>query len=273
MEKIEQNVKKINAYLDLERKVVGVRFLFNEAEYEESNFHSLKNRMSYCTTVSKATRGKDYKIKLENFACLAAANALGLYPTHPLKEFGKTRLTTKVYDNLCISRQVSKSMVYCGEGIYALEVGPLEMFDQEPDVVIIVSNPYNVMRIAQGYAFYHGHIKEAQFAGMQAMCQECTSYPFERNTINISMMCSGTRMLARWGVDELGVGMPYHLFDSVVDGIKQTINPLERNKQKKKIEERIQNSLLKEDFIIEYNKNYDDGGYFGLQGCPKDSSK
>ena len=80
-------------------------------------------------------------------------------------------------------------------------------------------------------------------------------------------------MLAGWGVDELGVGMPYHLFDSVVDGIKQTINPLERNKQKKKIEERIQNSHLKEEFVIEYNKNYDDGGYFGLQGCPKDSSK
>lgn len=270
MEKIYKNVQLINSFLDLERKIVGIRFLFTEKEYTDSRFHSFNNKMSYCTTVSKATRGKDYKIKLENFACLAAANALGLYETSPLKEFGKTRLSTNVYANLCISRQISKSMVYCGKGVYGLEVAPLEMFEREPDVVIIITTPYNAMRISQGYAYRHGHIKDVQFAGMQAICQECTSYPFEKNTLNISMMCSGTRMLGGWGIDELGIGIPFYMFDSIVDGIKQTVNPLERNKQKKEIERRLKENQLEEELSIEYNKNYDDGGYFGLEGTRKD---
>lgn len=264
MEKIQLSVEKLQSFLDLEREIVGVRFLFSEEEYDESKFHSFKNRMSYCTTVSKATKGQNHKIKLENFACAAAANALGLYKMSPLKEFGQARLKIGVYDNLGVSRQISKSMVYLPEGMYGLEIAPLREFNEEPHVVIIITNPFNAMRIAQGYAYYHGHVKGVQFAGMQALCQECTSYPFEKNTLNISMMCSGTRMLGGWKESELGIGMPFNLFDSVVEGVRKTINPLERNKRKKIIEENLREKNLLESAEIEYNKNYDDGLYFGI---------
>lgn len=264
MNKIQRNVDRLECLLDLEREIVGVRFLFSEEEFNESQFRPLKNKMSYCTTVSRATQGNNYKIRLENFACSAAANALGLYKMTPIKEFGYARLRSGTYDNLGVSRQVSKSMVYCPEGMYGLEVAPLREFVEGPHIVIFITNPFNAMRISQGYAYFHGHVKNVQFAGMQALCQECTSYPFEMDTLNISMMCSGTRMLGRWSDSELGIGLPFHLLDSLVEGIKKTVNPLERNKRKKVIEERLQEKGLSDELSIEYDKNYDDGLYMGI---------
>ena len=43
---------------------------------------------------------------------------------------------------------------------------------------------------------------------MQALCEECTTRPFESNEVNISMLCSGTRCVAQWQKDELRIGIP-----------------------------------------------------------------
>jgi len=120
------------------------------------------------------------------------------------------------------------------------------------------------MRIVQGHAYHNGQVKNIKLAGMQAICQECTSYPFETNDINISLLCAGTRLLAQWEESELGIGMPFHKFSEIVDGIEKTINPIERNKNKRIIEEKIKENKLEDQVEIIYNKNYDDGLYKGI---------
>ena len=140
---------------------------------------------------------------------------------------------------------------------------PLEEYNQEPDVVIIVCNPFNAMRISQGYAYNYGHIENIKFAGMQAICQECTSLPYENDQLNISMLCSGTRMLGKWGENDLAVGMPFRFLEDVVKGIKQTVNPLERNKNKEIIKNKLIENNLDRQLEISFNQNYDDNVYKG----------
>lgn len=140
----------------------------------------------------------------------------------------------------------------------------MEEYTEEPDIVIIVTEPFNMMRIIQGHTYHNGQVKNIKLAGMQAICQECTSYPFEINDINISLLCAGTRMLAQWKEDELGIGMPFHKFSGIGDGIERTVNSLERNKNKKEIEKRIKENNLNNPIEIIYNKNYDDGAYTGI---------
>ena len=43
---------------------------------------------------------------------------------------------------------------------YGVEIAPLSDYvSYDPDVVIMITNPYNAMRITQGYAYHNGPIK------------------------------------------------------------------------------------------------------------------
>ncbi|KUO70476.1 MAG: hypothetical protein APF77_05590 [Clostridia bacterium BRH_c25] len=167
------------------------------------------------------------------------------------------------YKDLCIAHKVSMNMSYCGHRTFGAAVMPLEAFEEEPDVVIIICDPYNAMRIVQGYAYNNGHASSIKLSGMQAICQECTSFPYENDQLNISLMCSGARLLARWAKDEMAIGMPYHLFPQIIDGIKNTVNPLERNPGKKIIAQKMDKAGVSSELSIHFNHNYDDNVYKG----------
>ena len=70
-------------------------------------------------------------------------------------------------------------------------------------------------------------------------------------------------MLAGWKKDELGIGMPYHLLEQVLEGLKATVNPLERNKEKEQIISRMEQRGLLGQLHIFMNKIYFDGCYLG----------
>ena len=252
------------ALLSLKRKPVGVKFLLTREDYLKWEAHENKNKMSYCTVVRRATEGHAQKIHAGNMACMGGSLALGFLPPSEEVVSGLRRYRQGAYRDLGVCRQVSKNMVYCEHRPYGAAVMPLETFTERPDVVIVVCDAFCAMRLAQGYAYHHGHIKNIQLAGMQAMCQECTSYPYENNQPNITLMCSGTRMLGGWQNDELAVGMPYKLYLDTVDGLQNTVNPLERDHGKTAIDQRLKESGLDDGSLaIVYGKNYDDGAYHG----------
>jgi len=58
---------------------------------------------------------------------------------------------------------------------YGVQVGAIEKFDKCMDVVQIISNPYNHMRIVQDYAYYNGEPKSISILGNQAVCHKCTA--------------------------------------------------------------------------------------------------
>ena len=72
-------------------------------------------------------------------------------------------------------------------------------------------------------------------------------------------------MVAKWKIDDLGIGMPYRVFEDVIDGLKKTVNPLERNSEKEIIANKLEKSEFNKlsDFAIKFNSNYDDNAYKG----------
>ena len=53
--------------------------------------------------------------------------------------------------------------------------------------------------------------------------------------INITFLCPGTRLVADWQADEIGIGIPFEKWNQVVAGVKETANPFERDTNKKGI--------------------------------------
>ncbi len=249
-------LNKINSALDIQRKIVGVKFLFTEEEFILADAKAVKTRIPYCVMVKLATNGSSYKCTLETSACGGGTRALGLESPKSDFESGCEYNSFGLYQDLAIAKNVVNNITFCKHKIYGIMVKPLDAYKEKPDVVIIITNSYNTMRIIQGYTYKYGTHTGYKLAGNQAICSECTAYPFENNSINISMFCSGTRYLAGWEKDEIAIGLPYAKFLETADGVYMSINGSEQNEPKKRIIEKLNMNNVDNPGI------YEDDAYF-----------
>lgn len=234
-------IDRLYASLDLERRAVGVRFLFTREEYDACPVLPTKSKKAYCVMVKLASTGLSLKADLSLFGCAGATRALGLEDASPTFRSGQDYLNFGLYQDLGTAKKTARQITLCDHRIHGVVLRPVEDFpeDQPPHVVILVTNTYNAMRIIQGYTYQYGTESAFKLAGNQALCAECTSYPFESNHINISMLCSGTRHLSGWKDTELAIGMPYSQFLATCDGVYYSANGAEGDIRKAAMRQRL----------------------------------
>ncbi|NMB13874.1 MAG: DUF169 domain-containing protein [Gallicola sp.] len=259
---IKESVSQIESYLDLDRKPVGVKFFFDKESFDNFEVDQRDRKVTYCNSVQLASKGQSMKLTKENQGCPNGAFALNFTDVPDPIASGKGRFKKGIYKDVETSKKINDDMMFMKERPYGIAVMPLENYDTEPDVVIVVGSSYNVMRIIQGHGYHNGYTTNLRTVGLQAVCQDLTTYPYNSEDINISLLCPGTRLVADWVPNEIGIGIPFKKWYEIVDGIKETINPFERNKNKEAIKERLEERGLSSD-ELKFNENYDDGSYTG----------
>ena len=260
MEKRKELIEKLHNALELERKTVGIRFLDTEEDFQNSTAQELLHKLPYCVMIKAGTKGHPIKIKPDNMGCFAAARALGMTEVTESYLSGEDYMGFDIFDNQEASKKVVDGISIIDREVYGVEISPLEKMDQDPDVVIQVSTPYNIMRLIQGYNYYYGTYSNYRMGGLQAICSESTAYPYMSDDINVSMMCAGTRYMAQWKREELALSMPYSKFEATINGLLKTIDPLERDGDKERIEKNYKDKNL-EDLNLHYGQNYDTDYY------------
>lgn len=249
--RLEEICACLEAALDLERRPVGVRFLFTGDEYNDCSAAEWSGCGNYCQMVQAVSvrntlrpDGVCVKASLPQLRCKSSARAFGMIDVPEDYANGSTPLKLGLYADLASCREVYNRMGNCHQRAFGFSVMPLQAFDDvnAPHVVLIISNPYNVMRIVQGYSYSNGGCVNMSMFGNRALCTEATAYPFDKNQINVSVMCSGARFYCRWRRDEMAVGLPYGKLSSTVDGIVRTINAAEPQEDKLRISERSSRS-------------------------------
>lgn len=255
-ERREFAVKQLNCALELQRQIVGVKFLFSDAEFQEARARHIPHPMNYCVMVKVAMGGAALKATGADLACLAGGRALGLVEMDELHRSGRIGRNLGLYANLSTAKNVRDRMSYCTHKTHGVMVKPLADYDNEvPDVVLIVSSAYNVMRIVQGHAYYYGLRPASQLAGNQAICSESTALPYMADDINVSLLCIGTRHKAGWTDNELAVGIAFSRFQTVVQGVMETINIMDANEKKAVIERKLKDAGISYP-QIQYDCNY-----------------
>ena len=234
------DVKKAYALLELERKIVGIKLAKSKEEFERFHAKEVASPLAYCVAVKIAMMGTGIKFTKETSGCGGSTRALGLVSPSSGFYDGSEGCRLGLYETEKIAACVSEKMKLCPADTYGVIVKPLELFEEEPDLVLMVSNSKNVMRIIQGYTYVFGMQPNFNLTGNQAMCVECSSYPLMTDDINISLFCSGTRFLAKWKDTEVAVGMPYHKFSKVIEGVRLTVNAVEMDKRKVEIKEELE---------------------------------
>lgn len=237
---MKEAIKKAYALLDLQRRIVGVKLIYSKEEFEQYGAVEVSSPISYCVAVKSATMGHSIKFTKMTSGCGGSTRALGL--TEPTESFynGEEGCKLGLYTDKKIASSVSAKMKLCKAGTYGIVVKPAELFEEKPDVFLIISNSKNIMRIIQGYTYYFGMQDRFCMTGNQAVCVEGTAIPIITEEMNVSMFCSGTRYLAGWEDTEVVVGIPTGKFQKTVEGIRLTVNAVEPDKNKYKIREKLE---------------------------------
>ena len=259
---IKNSVDLIESYLDLDRKPVGVKFFFNKDEFNNFEVPQRDRKVTYCNSVQLASKGSSMKLTKENQGCPNGAFALHFTGVPDPIANGKGRASKNIYGNVEISKSINDDMLFLKEEPVGIAVMPLENYTEAPDVVVVVGNSYSVMRMIQGHGYFNGYTNNLRTVGLQAVCQDLTTYPYNTQDINISLLCPGTRLVADWEENEIGIGIPFAKWYEVVEGVKETTNPFERDKNKEAIVKRLEERGL-DASEIKFNQNYDDGSYSG----------
>jgi NitT/TauT family transport system ATP-binding protein len=246
----EQHLSHLNCALGLTRQPVAVSFFFTQEDYEKSLMQESVTTASYCTMVRTATLGHGRKAKLEHVKCPGATRALGLVP--PTEDYlsGKRYHSLGLYKDTECARETTAHVSIMKESLYGYSVQPLSTCISTPDVILIICNANQAMRVIQGSIYNSGPKHQFSSLGMQGVCSELTARPLLTQKLNVSLLCSNTRYSCAWSDDELGIGIPISIFDKVVDGIVKTINSTEPDKNKYAIAQKAKELNLEFDIHL-----------------------
>lgn len=259
---IKESVNLIESYLELDRKPVGIKFFFAEEEFKDFKIPQRDRKLTYCNSVQLASKGKSMKLTKENQACPNGAFALNFIDVPLAMANGKGRFSKNIYDSVEISKSVNDDMKFIKKRLIGIGVMPLENYQVDPDIVIVISKSFNIMRMIQGHGHFNGYTNNLRTIGLQAVCQDLTSYPYNTKDINLSLLCPGTRLVADWEMDEIGLGIPFERWYEIVQGVIETTNPFARDDKKQVIIKKLQEKGL-DSSKIKLHENYDDGSYTG----------
>ena len=249
-----ENIEKLGIALGLQNEVVGIHFLFEDEDFDDSSVEQYKGKSSFCMMVKNACQGKTFKYAKENFGCRCAVEALGVDKEFDCVESGERYYATQLYESLAIAKKTQENVLRINHLVKGIEVAPLKMMEKA-DICIILADCYQMMRLLQGYTYKYAMPTHISMAGNQGICSDLAARPFVTNDINISLLCSGTRQICKWGKEELGMGMPIQYFDPICEGVINTLNLTEYKEKKDEITKRMDgNNKLGVD--INYNISY-----------------
>jgi uncharacterized protein (DUF169 family) len=100
-EHLKKLVMKMNCALELDRKIVGAKFLFSKEEYEAVDAKHVKNKLNYCVMVKLAMSGKALKATGDDLVCIAGARAIGLKEIDDYHKSGQNGKRLGLYRGYC----------------------------------------------------------------------------------------------------------------------------------------------------------------------------
>lgn len=97
-----------------------------------------------------------------------------------------------------------------------------EELDLTPDVVVCNVRPVELARIIQAYQYNTGQRVVASIGSLRAVNSDLIVRPYLTQTINVSAYCLGSRLIAQYEADRLGIGLPFSLFEVMVQGMEDS---------------------------------------------------
>lgn len=231
------------SYLQLNRRVVGVKLFTNAHAFEKVTIPLRPGKSFYCQMIKMASAGKSIKANLGSFACDTAARITGFKDYYDEVEDIDGWNDMGLFASRSIATTMKENVRPIEDPVNGLVTCPVSEFGSsglnEPDLILIPCNPRQAMRLIQGYTYHYGFKTDIKISGQCGVCFESTALPLLEKDITVSLLCSGTRYVCKWPDDVMMVSFPFSMADKILNGLGNTAQYCETDAIKKNILQRL----------------------------------
>jgi uncharacterized protein (DUF169 family) len=150
------------------------------------------------------------------YACTAAGRSdFALFGEGDTGRYDSTETAQRAMGDMLAIQPATTQAVF----LYALD---FEDEDVEPDVVVLSVRPVELTRIIQGYQFHTGKRVNSSMGGLRVVNSDLIVRPYLNQDINVSTYCLGARLIAEFEADRMGIGMPFSIYNEVVQGMEDS---------------------------------------------------
>jgi len=204
---------------------VAIKFAKN-AEGIPKGVEEIDENIRHCQMVSLARKeGKIMFARADKHQCMGGGWALGLKELTPTLKSGEFYFKLGKFNSwaACMRTIASVPHVHppASEEVstYATVYAPLENTPFDPHVVVIMAQPFAMLKIAQAILYKTGGRVESNMAGIQSVCADACAYPYMTGRVNYSLGCDGSRKFS--GIDDelMVMGIPGELITDVAEAL------------------------------------------------------
>ncbi|MGJ7027945.1 putative protein MJ0308 [Methanothermobacter wolfeii] len=211
--------EKFRTLLGLEKSPVAVKLVLREEDLPEG-IEKIDKPARHCEMVQMAAAGESFYAPADSQACKGGADALGIDEAPAKVKTGEFYYQLGRFASFASAKRTFDEIPSIDLKFYAAVYAPLEKATFDPDVIVIICNPAQAMKISQALLYTLGGRVEADFSGIQSICADAVAGPYLRKRPNITMGCSGSRQYAGVRDDELIVGLNGENIGCVVNALE-----------------------------------------------------
>ncbi len=220
MASYEELSSKLKTLLGLKGSPVAVKLVAQRGEIP-AGVPELKEKLRHCEMVQKARAGDVFYATKEQHACAGGAGALGVMETPEKIKTGEFYFGLGRFKTLESAKKTMDGVPRTGKHFIASMYAPLEKASFKPDVVVVIGNPKQILRIGQSNIYEKGGRNVVSFAGIQSLCGDAVAGPYNTGEMNATFGCDGSRKYAKIADDELIVGIPLAKLEGIVEALER----------------------------------------------------
>ncbi len=211
----------LKKFLKLSGSPVAFRFATKKEDIPEG-MQELDKTIRHCAMISLARKeGRIFFSTAGKHECNGGAWALGL------RELTESLKTGDFYYNLgkfessaSCKRTIDRVPHLQTLETYATLYAPLEKTPFDPQVVLIITTPWSMLKLAQSVLFRVGGRINAEFAGIQSVCADTCAQTYLNGQVNFSLGCDGSRKFSGVEDAEMVIGIPVELLPEITESLK-----------------------------------------------------
>jgi len=222
--KYAEAAETLKTVLGLKGSPVAIKFAASKEEIP-AGMQELDKTIRHCSMVNLArSEGKIFYATSGKHECNGGAWSLGLREITPTLKSGEFYFKLGKFDSSAACKRTIDKVPHLGSGdTYATLYAPLEKTPFTPHVVMIVTTPRNMLKLAQSSLFRLGGRIYAEFSGIQSVCSDATAQTYLTGRPNFSLGCDGSRKFSGIADDEMVMGMPAEILPEITAALKIVI--------------------------------------------------
>ncbi|WP_292466006.1 DUF169 domain-containing protein [Methanolobus sp.] len=222
IEEIREMGEQLKDILKLDTSPVAVTFIGPDEDIP-AGIPRIKGELRHCGMVDRARKEKEaFYALVEDQECNIGASSLGMGGRCSEISSGEFYYSFGCFGSLEAAKSAIDEMPLMPAGsVKAVVYSALEKAPLVPDVVVIVAGPDKIMKLSQAVLYRFGGRLHASFAALQSVCVESVAQPYLQDKVNVSLGCTGSRVLGGIAKDEMVMGIPFAQMGDVIESSRQ----------------------------------------------------